>query len=150
MDIKKIRMKAFLMLIRYAEHKREDDGVYLTMYGGGTFTDTSKHPNKLIKKWGKKSTAAGAYQIIKKTWDGALYQGIADDFSPTSQDKIAIFLIKSKNALSHVEAGEVEQAISHVNEIWAALPGGSQKAISMDAAKKRFALYVQMYSEQAK
>lgn len=90
--MQEVHIKAFLKLIRYAEHKREDDGVYYLLYGGKqTFTDTSKHPNK-IKKWGKESTVAGAYQILNETWEGAKKKGIANDFTPLSQDKIATWL----------------------------------------------------------
>jgi muramidase (phage lysozyme) len=48
-----INLKAFLKLIRFAEHKRDDDGVYYIVYGGSTFTDTSKHPNKAMTAWGR-------------------------------------------------------------------------------------------------
>ena len=85
-----INVKAFLKLIRYAEHKREDDGVYYVLYGGQqTFTDTSTHPlEKPIIAWGRPSTAAGAYQIRNPTWKGAKAAGVASDFTPTSQVKL--------------------------------------------------------------
>ena len=68
-----VNVKAFLKLIRYAEHKRDDDRVYYLLYGGQqTFTDTSTHPDLAILAWGKRSTAAGAYQIRKATWDEAV------------------------------------------------------------------------------
>lgn len=148
MDIREIRVKAFLKLIRYAEHKREDDGVYMIIFGGGGFTDMSKHPNKLVKKWGRKSTAAGAYQITKVTWDEAKHKGVANDFSRTSQDKIARWKFETKKAISHIEDGDIEQAIPHLRTTWTSLPGAKEAAISMTEAKKRFETYIKEYGGQ--
>jgi muramidase (phage lysozyme) len=47
------------------------------------------------------------------------------DFTATSQDDAAIFLIKQKGALSLINAGQCVDAIYKIREVWASLPGGS-------------------------
>ena len=74
--------------------KFESGGVYNIMFGQRTFTDFSKHPNsaKTITEGdhkGNVSTAAGAYQIIKATWDRVKNKLGLPDFSPESQDMAA-------------------------------------------------------------
>src|ERR1700690_83100 len=99
-----VNVKAFLKLIRYAEHGSESDRVYYKLYGGKReFTDTSTHPlEEPIEAWGRKSTAAGAYQILNGTWYEAHKRTVAPDFTPASQDRIAIWLIQTKGAMTYV------------------------------------------------
>jgi lysozyme len=141
MDQSEINISAFLKLLRYCEHRRDSDSVYLTMYGGGSFTDTSAHPNKAVTKWGKTSTAAGAYQILYGTWKEAKDKGIVSDFSPESQDKLARWKLKTRGALELVKAGDVEGAVGKLRNEWTSLPGANESALGMDQAKQRFALY---------
>lgn len=145
---KDINVKAFLKLIRFAEHKREDDGVYYVIFGGGTFSDTSKHPNKVVTRWGHTSSAAGAYQILHGTWEEAKKLGIMMDFTPASQDKFAIWKLNTRGALPFVEAGEVEKAIARCVKEWRSLPGATQSGIKMADAKAKFQQYVGEYSKQ--
>jgi lysozyme len=60
-------LRAFLIMIQYAEGTFGKDA-YNKLFGGGLFTDFTRHPNTVISKWGIKSTAAGAYQILFGTW----------------------------------------------------------------------------------
>ena len=144
-----VNVKAFLKLIRYAEHGREDDGVYYVLYGGKqTFTDTSKHPlEKPITAWGYSSTSAGAYQMLNRTWKFAKEQGVAQDFTPASQDKIAIWIIQTNGAMRHVLDGKVEDAIPYLRRQWTSLPGGTQQRITMAQARELFNKYL---AEQSK
>ena len=149
MDSHEINVKALLKLIRYAEHGREDDGVYFLLYGGKqTFTDIRKHPNKRIKAWGMTSTAAGAYQILYKTWDEARAKGIVFDFSPASQDKLAVWKIKTRGALKFVEEGDIENVVAKLRKEWTSLPGASQSHMKMIEARQLFDKYVKEYSAQ--
>lgn len=144
-----INTRAFLKLIRYAEHKREDDEVYYLLFGGKEkFTNTSTHPDLKMKAWGTTSTAAGAYQILSGTWKGAKKDGIISDFTPASQDKLARWKLKTRGALQYVEAGDVEKAIAKLRNEWTSLPGASQSHMAMSEAKKRFEKYVKEYSQQ--
>lgn len=64
---------------------------YNTLYGGGTFSDMSRHPGIVMPIQGGRgvTTAAGRYQFLESTWDSeAKKLGLAD-FSPASQDSAA-------------------------------------------------------------
>jgi lysozyme len=71
------------------------------------------------------STAAGRYQINRPWWERAKRALLLPDFSPDSQDKAAIWLIKESVALGLVEDGHITDAIARTRETWASLPGGS-------------------------
>ncbi|MFX3645707.1 lysozyme, partial [Streptococcus suis] len=45
------------------------------------------------------------------------------DFSPGSQDKIAIQLIKECKAIGDIEAGRIAEALTKCRSRWASLPG---------------------------
>jgi len=109
------RVKAFLDMIGYSEGANYD-----TLVGGKEkITDFSHHPNKkvLVRK-GLVSTAAGKYQILKRTWDELGMK----DFSPASQDQAAIKLLQRRGALDLVKAGKIEEAIEKCNKEWASFP----------------------------
>jgi hypothetical protein len=98
------------------------------MFGGALFDSYADHPRitntfKLRKGGTLSSTAAGAYQFLKKTWDGLVKQHGYEDFSPENQDRAAIQLIKGRKALLDVEEGRFEQALFKCNKEWASLPG---------------------------
>ena len=69
------------------------------------------------------SSAAGRYQLLARYF--APYAKTCDltDFSPVSQDKIALQQIKECRAIPLIEAGNIEQAIARCAHIWASLPG---------------------------
>lgn len=115
-------VRAFLLMIQYAEGTYGSNA-YHTMYGGSLFSDLSRHPNRAISKGRWTSTAAGAYQFLYRTWAELQQQLQLPDFSPTSQDRGAIELIRRKGALSDVQAGRVAAAIYKVRKVWASLPG---------------------------
>jgi muramidase (phage lysozyme) len=115
-------LRAFLIMIQYAEGTYGKDG-YRKLYGGGYFTDYTKHPNTKVTKWGITSTAAGAYQILSNTWAELQPKLKLPDFSPVSQDKAAIELIRRRKALDDVYAGRFAQAIAKCRKEWASLPG---------------------------
>ena len=102
---------------------RGDDG-YNVIVGGSLFTDYSDHPKKLI--WirdGLASTAAGRYQLLGRYWSVYKKQLNLQDFSPASQDAVAIQQIKERKALDDIEKGYIAVAIDKCKNIWASLPG---------------------------
>jgi len=122
--------KAFLDFLSKAE-----GADYNTIVGGGTFDDFSQHPNIVgLRTAEGPSTAAGRYQIVGTTYrDVAPKLGITD-FSPESQDKIAIELIRKAGALEDVQKGDYQSAISKLGNVWASLPSSpySQPKKSQD------------------
>jgi muramidase (phage lysozyme) len=130
---------AFLQTIQTSEGTAKTGNPYATVYAYAfTITDFSDHPGNL--GWGGVrlsdamcagaglgsgcvSTAAGAYQITKTTWNILRKTISLPDFSPASQDAAAAELIRQKGALSDVQAGRFADAIGKVRRIWASLPG---------------------------
>ena len=75
--------------------KPENHG-YDVIVGGELFTDYSDHPRKLVTLNPKlKSTGAGRYQLLSRWWDAYRKQLGLKDFSPKSQDAVALQQIKS-------------------------------------------------------
>ena len=56
-------------------------------------------------------------------WDAYRKQLGLKDFSPKSQDAVALQQIKERGALPMIDRGDIRQAIDHCSNIWASLPG---------------------------
>jgi len=124
MSSAEINTKAFLKLIIYAENKHDDDSVYYQLFGTThRFSDTSVHPGGSQYFNGKKTTAAGAYQILESTWKEAVKKNKVKHFTPRDQDTIAIWKLSTRGALPYVEKGDIEHAIPFLTNEWTALPG---------------------------
>ena len=128
-------VQAFLKAIRLGEGTSDEAGYY-RIVGGGTFSDTSKHPciRVWIERYKVYSTAAGAYQIIKPTWYSLVKQYGFEDFSPETQDEAAVALIAGRQALQDVKEGRFAEAVRKCNQEWASLPGSTagQRVESFD------------------
>jgi muramidase (phage lysozyme) len=119
-------LKAFLDMIAISEGTaRLGNNGYNVIVGGQLFKDYHDHPG--VKVWipriKKYSSAAGRYQILHRYWDHYKKQLKLPDFSPDSQDKVAIQMIKEQKALKDIEEGRIEEAINKCANIWASLPG---------------------------
>lgn len=102
--------KAFLDMVAWSEgtdngrQKTRNHG-YDVIVGGELFTDYSDHPRKLVTLNPKlKSTAAGRYQLLSRWWDAYRKQLGLKDFSPESQDAVALQQIKERGALPMIDA----------------------------------------------
>lgn len=117
-------LSAFLTLIRTGEGTLGEDG-YRTLYGGGRFDAFYDHPRTKVKAGKWTSTAAGAYQILERTWDGLVKANpwTLTDFTPDKQDEAAILLIKGRGAYKDVIDGHFRAAIAKCCKEWASLPG---------------------------
>lgn len=119
--------RAFLDMIAFSEGTSRigDQDGYNVIVGGSTFDDYSNHPHKMISlpKLGIKSSAAGRYQLLGRYYDVYKVQLKLPDFSPDSQDKIALQQIKECKALGDIDEGRFEVAIKKCARIWASLPG---------------------------
>lgn len=85
------------------------------------FNSYADHPRVYNAKFN--STAAGRYQLLWRYW--APYKALLrlSDFSPASQDAVAIQQIKECRALPDISAGRFEMAVRRTARIWASLPG---------------------------
>lgn len=120
-------LKAFLDMLAFSEGtvRFGDQNGYNVIVGGKLFTSYADHPRVLVKlpNLGISSTAAGRYQLLARYYDHYKKLLNLPDFSPDSQDQIAIQQIKERNALRLIKEGRLNDAIFRVKNIWASLPG---------------------------
>lgn len=133
---------AFLAMLRQAEGTAGQADPYRVTYGyRHVINSLADHPTE-TGEWpglrlddrmcalagfgpGCKSTAAGAYQIIRPTWARLRDRLGLPDFTPASQDAAAVELLRQRGALAAVEAGDVERAVHIARHEWASLPGNT-------------------------
>lgn len=122
-------VRKFFDLTSFTEgtYGRGDQG-YNIGFGGQTFDSYAAHPNmrKTFKQTDGKTnvtTAAGKYQITKTTYDDIAPKLGITDFSPESQDRIALELMRRSGALDKVLAGDFQGAIAKASGTWASFPG---------------------------
>ncbi|MCB5207040.1 lysozyme family protein [Methylovorus mays] len=81
------------------------------------------------------SGAAGAYQIIPKTWNSILLDPSAQRivaksgeplFDQKMQDRIAVAILEGRNALGSIRTGDIEKAIQLLQTEWTSLPGAKE------------------------
>ena len=121
--------KAFLSMLAWAEgtdngRQPTTNRGYDVLVGGSLFTDFTDHPRRLVRlRPGLASTAAGRYQLLARYFD--FYRRLLKlpDFSPESQDAIALQQIRERGAIPDIEAGNFAHAVNRVRNIWASLPG---------------------------
>lgn len=124
------RVLAALDVIAYSEIKpallaASDDG-YNVLVGSTAahphlFDSYAEHPNVLVplNSLGIKSTAAGRYQFLHRTWVGLELP----DFSPENQDRGCIKLFKQCHAYPRIVDGDIRNWIRMCASTWASLPG---------------------------
>ena len=118
---------AFLDVISKSEGTfGKGDNGYNVLVGGGLFTGYADHPRRHVQvRPGLWSTAAGRYQILERTFD--FYKDLLklEDFSPASQDAIALQMIKETSAMGAVDRGDILTAIERCAHLWASFPGSN-------------------------
>lgn len=119
--------KAFLDMLAWSEGTSRvagSDNGYNVLVGGSLFHGYADHPRQLIAipRLGIKSTAAGRYQLLARYFDAYKKQLGLPDFSPSSQDAIALQQIKERSALPDIDAGNFAEAVKKCCNIWASLP----------------------------
>lgn len=120
--------QAWLQLLRWCEGTDGPNG-YAMLFGGEVVESLADHPRRLVtRKFGGKgkpitSSAAGAYQFLRGTWDECAKAIGATNFSPLEQDLAALFLTYRRGGLQAVVDGDWPVAIRACNREWASLPG---------------------------
>lgn len=133
------QIQAFLRVIRRGEGTADNAG-YSRLFGGKQFSGFEWHPNILVKSGGYSSTAAGAYQFLKSTWDETARLMGLTDFSPISQDLGALGRLAYRGAINDILQGNFSAALNKTGKEWASLPGSpyGQPTISYETALNTF------------
>lgn len=125
-----VNVVAFLDMLAWSEGTDKStqatkDRGYDVLVGGQLFNGYADHPRVLVDlpKLKIQSTAAGRYQLLRRYFDAYRKSLGLKDFSPLSQDLIALQQIRERRALSLIQAGKIPEAIQAVSNIWASLPG---------------------------
>lgn len=119
-----LNARAFLDTLAYAEGTNDH---YNYIYSFETFTSYTNHPRKRICSGGICSTAAGRYQFLSKTWSSLAKDLGLTDFTPPSQEKATMEVIRRLGAYPAVAGSSkyanFSKAIRKLNKTWASLPG---------------------------
>lgn len=138
-------VRAFLKVIRWAEFYPHGNlgSDYRRRYGGSELKDLKDHPMDQTERWGRKSSASGAYMITVDTWIEYKKKLGLTDFSADSQDRVAIAIIKQSKAYELVREGKIEEAVKKLNKRWSSLPGGSQHqaGVTMATTLEQYRIY---------
>lgn len=121
-----------LATIRHTEGTSLRANPYTVGYGYAPIRDLSWHPgvsHAFSTNSGRKSrtTAAGAYQFLSRTWNGVAKSLGLKDFSPKNQDIAALALIDRRNGLQSLLAGDVRGFVNAVGKEWASLPSAPKE-----------------------
>ena len=121
--------KAFLDMLAWSEgtdngrQKTRNHG-YDVIVGEELFTDYSDHPRKLVTlNQTPNQQAPDATSFFPLVGCLPQKQLGLKDFSPKSQDAVALQQIKERGALPMIDRGDIRQAIDRCSNIWASLPG---------------------------
>lgn len=133
--IRTTNLKCFLDTIAFSEgtlhHPLTKCGGYDVIVTGvdgpEIFYNFKTHPfeNRLPKKINSKglcSTASGRYQLLYRYYEVYKEELKLNDFSPDSQDIIAIQQILERGAIEDINSGRFYIALSKCAPIWASLP----------------------------
>jgi lysozyme len=121
-----------LKTIRFAEGTSGPQG-YQTMFGGGTFNDLSRHPNRVVHGDGYSIAAAGAYQFLPGTWQTQSSRLGLKGFGPAEQDIAALALARNRlmdiGGLETVRKEGLSQRVAAaLSPEWASFPTESGRS----------------------
>ena len=121
-----------LSVIRTTEGTAKRANPYAVGFGFAPIDNLSWHPgtsHSFSTKSGKKqrTTAAGAYQFLSKTWNGVASKLGLTNFGPRSQDIAALALIDARGGLNSLVKGDLRGFINAVGPEWASLPSAPKE-----------------------
>ena len=120
--------KAFLDMLAWSEgtdngrQKTRNHG-YDVIVGGELFTDLRSPSQTCHAKPKTQINRRRTLPASFRWWDAYRKQLGLKDFSPKSQDAVALQQIKERGALPMIDRGDIRQAIDRCSNIWASLPG---------------------------
>jgi muramidase (phage lysozyme) len=147
------KLKAFLDLIAWSEGTitgRDDGyGVIVTGVDGPSFfVNYSDHPfanGRPPVIWRtnpiETSTASGRYQLELEWWTPYKTLLHLPDFSPASQDAVALQQMRERHAIAAILAGDIQEAIMDCSNIWASFPGNGYKEAGGKTMEELLAQY---------
>lgn len=125
--------RAFLEVIGFSEGTTripDSDNGYKVIVGStpsnpDLMTGYADHPRKYVylPSFHIESSAAGKFQILARYFDIYKKTLKLPDFSPESQDKIALKLIDECHARDDINRGLFSEAIHKCRRRWASFPG---------------------------
>jgi muramidase (phage lysozyme) len=121
-------LTAMLDTIAWAEGTNDK---YNIAYTGATFASYEAHPRQIYCANEICSDAAGRYQFLSTTWGPIADRLKLPDFSPASQDRAAIQLLKDNNCYGAAVRGDVRSMADRCWAVWASLK--SSKGQKLDA-----------------
>ncbi|EFC43438.1 muramidase [Naegleria gruberi] len=148
-------IRAFLELIAFCEatytfgYNRLVNGTpttdpFQTCYSHGIVNITSNlntHPFILVSLNATlKSTAAGKYQYLNRTWHSLPKEIHNNLFTPYGQDRGAIALLMRRESLQAIKQGNIELALNLCNKEWASFPNSpyGQPTKKMEECLKKY------------
>jgi len=105
------------------------DVIVTGINGPEIFTDYSDHPfahrpPQIVRETPLlESTAAGRYQLLYRYWKVYKVQLSLPDYSPASQDQVALQQMKERFAIDLILGGHIQSAIEACATVWASFPG---------------------------
>lgn len=137
-------VKAFLDVIAYAEGTANmPNKGYNTLFGHGQFSSFADHPRQRIPFGSTSSSASGRYQIMDFTWDEEKSKLGLKDFSPVSQDLVALSRILMRGGLDELLKGDIRGAINATRKEWASFPGANYPGQGMKRMEDLLKVYEQ-------
>ena len=142
-----------LRSIRYSEGTDLGKDPYKVMFGGGTFTDLSRHPDTVVSTDRYDSAAAGAYQFLPTTWNRVASALNLKDFGREAQDLGALKLVRDRllpiGGLATLEKEGLSPRVSaRLAPEWASFP--TEKGVSFYGQPvKKLADIQKVYGQQA-
>ena len=117
--------KAFLDMLAWSEgtdngrQKPEIMVGYDVIVGGELFTGLLRSPSQTCHA---KPSPNWAGATLPASFPQGYHRSVNEDFSPKSQDAVALQQIKERGALPMIDR-DIRQAIDRCSNIWASLPG---------------------------
>jgi murein DD-endopeptidase MepM/ murein hydrolase activator NlpD len=144
----KLSIPEYRALLDVIADPRYEGANYNTLFGGGTFSNYSRHPRQTVCSGGYCSTAAGRYQFLDFVWAEVSGQLGLSDFSPRSQDIAAIHRMFTIRRVTpeDIESGDPNRWMSKIHDEWTSIPGGSTVALRRQDKGTR-EQFIQRYNE---